>query len=216
MVGQKKKVYTEAELVEKRRSAAARTRAWNAANPEKKKELNARRRGGNRPSESELDKQNHRQRIAAKRADAQKQRLTEDPEYAAKVARCAELALPRLSKYDPDYEEKRKEQGRIRAKDTRARNPGKARETSRLRALTGRGVKITLEQMRELLELAASQCELCGRTVETVCVDHDHDTGRVRGVLCISCNRTLWMAEKASKDLEYGLRLAAYLRRGNL
>lgn len=35
-------------------------------------------------------------------------------------------------------------------------------------------------------------CEVCG-TCEDLCIDHDHDTGRVRGVLCRKCNTALGM-----------------------
>lgn len=36
-------------------------------------------------------------------------------------------------------------------------------------------------------------CEVCGSTQDRLCIDHDHKTGKVRGVLCIKCNAALGM-----------------------
>ena len=51
---------------------------------------------------------------------------------------------------------------------------------------------ITLE---EYYEMAKDGCDICGKTVEenkgTLIVDHDHETGKVRGVLCTVCNTGL-------------------------
>jgi hypothetical protein len=34
-------------------------------------------------------------------------------------------------------------------------------------------------------------CEICEHEMGTPCVDHDHKTGKVRGVLCRECNSAL-------------------------
>lgn len=56
-----------------------------------------------------------------------------------------------------------------------------------LTRLTARQVPIVKAQ---IIKLQGGICPLCkrGLTVETGCMDHDHVTGRVRGVLCRGCN----------------------------
>lgn len=40
----------------------------------------------------------------------------------------------------------------------------------------------------ELLATQGGVCALCGGDSARWCMDHDHDNGMVRGVLCYSCN----------------------------
>lgn len=52
---------------------------------------------------------------------------------------------------------------------------------------------ITLDQYNELLQKQDGCCALCGNppTTRRLAVDHDHQTGRIRGLLCGWCNRAL-------------------------
>lgn len=51
---------------------------------------------------------------------------------------------------------------------------------------------ITEEQFNSLIKKQNKACAICLR--ETfLCVDHDHNTGKVRGLLCADCNRGLGM-----------------------
>lgn len=46
-----------------------------------------------------------------------------------------------------------------------------------------------IAQLRdELLAAQGGICALCGREANSWCLDHDHDNGMVRDVLCYSCN----------------------------
>ena len=67
---------------------------------------------------------------------------------------------------------------------------------------------ITLE---EYDEMAKDGCNICGKTNEEnkghLAVDHDHETGKVRGILCVMCNLGLGNlgdnVEGLTRALEY-------------
>jgi len=67
----------------------------------------------------------------------------------------------------------------------------------------------------EVLALMARPCDVCGSTAAIrgnggLHVDHDHDTGKVRGVLCNGCNLALGYVKDDPKILRG---LIAYLER---
>lgn len=88
----------------------------------------------------------------------------------------------------------------------RALNAEKARETNRrcyqnseearrdynLRSHYG----ISIEQYKAMYEKQGGKCLTCGdakplRGRDSLCVDHNHDTGKVRELLCARCNKAL-------------------------
>lgn len=70
--------------------------------------------------------------------------------------------------------------------------------------------KITLEQFNKLLEQQHGVCAICGGPPvmgQSLHVDHDHQTGQVRGLLCGRCNTGIGLLGDTeagiSKALEY-------------
>lgn len=55
------------------------------------------------------------------------------------------------------------------------------------------GIDITYEQYLKLFLEQEGACAICGSAVNQfnkgMCVDHNHTTGKVRGLLCTDCNR---------------------------
>jgi hypothetical protein len=84
------------------------------------------------------------------------------------------------------------------------------RDLERVRKLRGKGVEITVEQYRALVEKHAGRCGLCSFERPLV-VDHNHLTGRVRGLLCVTCNTGLG---KFGDDPDVLEKAVAYLRTG--
>ena len=50
---------------------------------------------------------------------------------------------------------------------------------------------IGIEEYRECMA-TSDKCQACGSTIK-LCYDHDHDTGKFRGVLCGKCNTGIGM-----------------------
>jgi len=90
----------------------------------------------------------------------------------------------------------------------REANPDKIHYYNRKRALSRYG--ITPEEYDTMLGLQGGGCAICGSSNtarDSLAVDHDHDTGRVRGLLCSGCNTGLGMfgddLERLRKALRY-------------
>ena len=50
---------------------------------------------------------------------------------------------------------------------------------------------ISYDEYEDLLDKAGRKCQICGGLGQYLCVDHCHETGKVRGILCSSCNKAL-------------------------
>jgi hypothetical protein len=61
---------------------------------------------------------------------------------------------------------------------------------------------------RHLAETQGGCCAICGEAPEELCVDHDHVTGAVRGLLCLRCNTGIGMLNDDPARVEAAL---AYL-----
>jgi len=74
-------------------------------------------------------------------------------------------------------------------------NPEKTKLSNKKAKLkTKYGLTIT-----EHKALIANGCVLCGKKKGRLCVDHNHDTGKVRGILCCGCNTMLGSYEKIER-----------------
>ena len=72
--------------------------------------------------------------------------------------------------------------------------PDRVRARNRLTGFRRRGIDITLEEYNRLLLTQGGVCAICQEPCSTgrnLAVDHDHKTGRVRGLLCSRCNSAI-------------------------
>lgn len=56
---------------------------------------------------------------------------------------------------------------------------------------------IGLEDYENLKMNQDSKCAICERMADRLVVDHCHNSGRIRGLLCYSCNRSISIFEHA-------------------
>ncbi len=72
---------------------------------------------------------------------------------------------------------------------------------------------ITLKQYKRLVKRGGGLCDICGDSPKgrwsKLNIDHDHRTGKVRGLLCHTCNTGLGMFMDNSKTIK---KAARYLR----
>ena len=73
----------------------------------------------------------------------------------------------------------------------RVDNPERTREIDEKATLKKR-YGVTPEDYARMLEERGGCCEICGRSgadcKRNLCIDHDHLTGNLRGLLCVKCN----------------------------
>ena len=79
----------------------------------------------------------------------------------------------------------------IEVKRWRKKNPEKEAETQRRAQLKSK-YGITVKDYDKMYEFQGGCCDICGRHqtefMRRLAVDHDHETGAVRSLLCASCN----------------------------
>jgi hypothetical protein len=64
---------------------------------------------------------------------------------------------------------------------------------------------ITLDDYKRILESQGNKCPVCGKLAtdeKYFDVDHNHETGEIRGILCSRCNRSLGWYEKCKEGIE--------------
>jgi hypothetical protein len=90
-----------------------------------------------------------------------------------------------------------------KAKYQRAKDSGKPYEYARKSHLM-RTYGLTVERWEEIFESQGSSCAICKARETSLhwCVDHDHETGEVRGILCSPCNVLIGMAKDHPQVLD--------------
>jgi Autographiviridae endonuclease VII len=109
------------------------------------------------------------------------------------------------------YYERNREHVLARQKQYAAANPDKIAKNARRNRLKAYG--LSLEEYDQLFLEQGGVCLICKRP-ETITrnlpVDHDHTTGKVRGLLCTPCNSVLGLVDEDSERLRL---MAEYLER---
>ena len=90
--------------------------------------------------------------------------------------------------------------------DWRGRNPDKV-NSNNIWWRREKQYGITQDQFRILIKNQNFQCDICLEEIDDSShVDHDHETGKVRGILCRSCNQGLGFFKDSTGLLEKAIR----------
>ena len=118
--------------------------------------------------------------------------------------------------YNPENYQLNKEKFAAKSKAWREANPERAKENRKRNYELNkeanlqyakefnlkRKFNLTLTQYKELLQKQNNVCAICGGTcTKSLAVDHNHNTGKVRGLLCNNCNRGLGHFKDSIKNL---------------
>ena len=119
--------------------------------------------------------------------------------------------------YDKKYRQEHKEDLKKQDKERRQKSRDKDQKGYRLRQ-KARKLKsqynLTLETLDAILIQQNHKCAICGKhlTETQRCIDHDHVTGCIRGILCIKCNCGLGYFQYFWDNLELLKIVLCYLR----
>lgn len=118
------------------------------------------------------------------------------PRYGCKACHAAYMRA-----YNAKPENAAKDRARATARHERLPDE---RKNTKLRLSFG----ITLEEYREMEAAQGGLCAICGQPEPSfdkrtgrrrdLAVDHDHKTGKVRGLLCGHCNRAIGLVAESS------------------
>jgi hypothetical protein len=75
-----------------------------------------------------------------------------------------------------------------RVVDNKRRKSESGVKKYRGKAWKAQGINITYDEYAVKYEKLGGCCEICNIKLNTLCVDHNHTTGSIRGLLCTACN----------------------------
>lgn len=102
-----------------------------------------------------------------------------------------------MNEHAKRYYHKHKEQNKERRKEY---NKNHKREIKSYKLFLSYG--ITLEQYEKMYNRQKGKCAICKTYRESLVVDHDHKTGKVRHLLCHKCNLALGYVNDDTKILK--------------
>ena len=72
--------------------------------------------------------------------------------------------------------------------DAYKRTTDKGKSKYRSSSWKRQGINITYNEYKVKYEVVKGCCEICNKQLPSLCVDHNHSTGKIRGLLCTACN----------------------------
>jgi len=119
---------------------------------------------------------------------------------AYRAAHSEELKAYRKA-YGKKWYQENKEHVRLRNLEYRQRNREIYRKAHKSRQNKGR-YGLTPEEFEKILADQKGLCCICAQPMKPPCVDHDHKTKKIRGLLCRGCNLALGYLQDSTKLLQ--------------
>lgn len=142
---------------------------------------------------SEIDRQRRLDDpdYSRKRTESSRRFRENNPEYAKEWGRKWRKANPeKVAEKNKRYGERHPDRVRAQKKKYQRRMVREIRNTKYMRQYG-----ITLMDYEAMLESQSGGCAICGGTEKiNLAVDHCHETGKIRGLLCSKCNLLLGRA----------------------
>ena len=131
-------------------------------------------------------------------------KLTDDPTYYKRKKREWYLKnKEKVSAQSKAWREANPERAKANITRWKNENPDRVRIHSKRKGQkqTLKKYNLTNEQYEEMFRAQNGLCAICGRAWEKrrLAVDHNHKTGKVRGLLCGSCNIRLGYIEMVKR-----------------
>jgi hypothetical protein len=130
-----------------------------------------------------------KRQIGREVAARQRVKHANDPEWRAEQA----AYIADWRKRNPDHN-----------REYRAANKGRIAQQQRKRTLSA--YDLTIEEFEAMLAAQGGVCAICagppGGRWNRLFVDHDHETGKVRGLLCHLCNAALERVDKYRTNID--------------
>lgn len=102
----------------------------------------------------------------------------------------------------------------LQRKEWERKNPEKAKRNKRENDLKN-DYGISIDEYSKMLAIQGGVCAICKRPPKgnrLLCIDHNHDNGEIRGLLCDGCNRGIGFLEEDIDRLKSAI---VYLNRMN-
>ena len=64
------------------------------------------------------------------------------------------------------------------------------------------GIEMNFVEYSKKYAALQGRCEICGDQHEVLCVDHNHATGKIRGLLCTQCNLAISHLKESPKIMQ--------------
>lgn len=91
----------------------------------------------------------------------------------------------------------RRERARLKAAEWRAKHPGRDRRAAERASYLKCAYGLSTQAFEAMVSNQDGRCAICDTTMKNNwrCIDHDHQTGQIRALLCNPCNCVLGLAK---------------------